>query len=939
MKKNILILVTLFITNSIFATGIIRGTVIDSSNGEPVMSANVIIEGTKIGTATDFDGNYSLQVTAGTYTVVISSLGYNTIKIENTIINDNEVKSLDITIDPSNLQLEEIIITSTKTKRTESAVLTMQKKSPKFLDAISFESISKNGDANIASAIKRVTGISVENGKYIYVRGLSDRYTKTTLNGVSIPGLDPDKNTVQMDLFPTNLIDNIVVYKTFSPDLPGDFTGGLVDITTKDFPRKKTFEIGLGYGYTNNMHFNDDFILYQQGSLDWLGFGNNSRKLNFNPNIIIPDESLNDPNLTNLTNSFSKELGVKKGANSFLDQNYNISFGNQYEKEKVTLGLNLAFNYANNYTFYDDVVQGVFFKDADTNVNKLDKREVTQGTLGKNDVIWSGLIGGAMKFNKSKYAASIFHSQNGNGQAADYISQDFDETNSTLYKDAIQYSQRSVTNLILKGNHYLNENKFNVVWKVSPTYSSILEPDVRSSRLSFDSETNTFDLQLGDGAGISRNFRTLTETNISTRADVIYRFNFLNDDNSKLKFGFANTFKNRDYEILNYCINSTSDFNNFTEDPNTILDNANIWNATSQSGVFVQGFEDLNNQYNSFSNTIAVYVMNQVKASNKLKAVYGVRVENASIDYDGYFNNQIFKKQVHNELVILPSLNFIYALSDKANLRLSYAKTVARPSFKEKSNAHIFDPISQNLFIGNLDLKETNIDNVDIRWENFFKSGEMISLSGFYKNFTNPIEIVPFQLSPNNIQPKNAGTAVVYGGEFEIKKRLSREDAKLNVSVGANFTYLISKVDTKNVVVNTNGKTEYELRQENARTNEDIDQFRSMQGQSPFIINSSFNISNEKFDANLSYNVQGKKLAIVGSGIVPDVFEDPFHSLNFKSSYKFGNDNKYKFSFSVKNLLDDNFEQYFDSYNASKEIYRSYSRQRSFSVSFSYKVY
>lgn len=937
MKKTTLTLLLFFIAKLIFANGIIRGTVIDSSTGEPIMQANVIINGN--GTTTDFDGNYSLKVNEGTYVVTFSLLGYTSKKIENIIVIKDDVFSLDISLTPSDLQLDEVVITATKNRRTATALLTLQKNATKLLDGISSETISKNGDSDVASALKRVTGISIEDGKYIYVRGLSDRYTKTTLNGVTIPGLDPDKNTVQMDLFPTNLIDNLIVYKTFSPDLPGDFTGGLVDVTTKDFPRRKTLLISLGYGLTSNMNFNNDFILYKKGSSDWLGFGNGSRELGFSSNTIIPDESLNDPNLTSLTNSFTKELGVTKGANSFLNQNYSISFGNQYEKENLTLGLNLAFNYANTYTYYDDVVQGVFFKDTNSSVNSLDKREVTRGAFGENNVIWSGLIGGAMKYEKSKYSITLFHSQNGNGQAADYISQNYDETNATLYKDAIQYSQKSVTNLILKGNHYLKEDKLKVTWKISPTYSSILEPDVRSTRLSFDSSTNTFDLQLGDGAGINRYYRTLNEINLASKIDATYKFKFLSDDNSKFKFGIANTFKTRDYEILDYTINTTSDFNDFTENPNTILIDENIWNPTSQSGVFVQGFQNLNNQYASDSNTIAGYVMNEVKISEKLKSIYGIRVENAIINYDGYFNNQVFKKEVHNELVILPSLNFIYALTENANLRLSYSRTVARPSFKEKSNAHIFDPISQNLFIGNLNLKETNIDNADVRWENFFKSGEMISVSGFYKNFKNPIEIVPFQLSPNNIQPKNAGNAIVYGGEFEIKKRLSREDTKLNLSVGANFTYLISRVDTKKVIVNTNGKTEYELRQENARDNESIDQYRTMQGQSPFIVNGSLNLYNEKFDANLSYNVQGEKLTIVGSGIVPDVFEDSFHSLNFKSSYKFGENDKYKLSFSVKNLLDDNFKQYFDSYKASEEVYRSYSKQRSFNFSFSYKIY
>ncbi len=938
MKKTILSILLFLISIFIFANGIIRGTVIDDATGEPIMSANVLIDGTDIGTLTDFDGNYSLKLKAGTYTVIISSIGFTKTIINNVIVTNNVIKSLDISLSPANEQLQEIVINSSKSRHSASALLTMQKKSVKLLDGISSESISKNGDSNVANALKRVTGVSIEDGKYIYVRGLSDRYTKTTLNGVTIPGLDPDKNTVQMDLFPTNLVDNIIVYKTFSPDLSGDFTGGLVNINTKDFPRRKTFVVGLGYGYTSGMNFNSNFILYKQGSSDWLGFGNNTRKLGFNENTIIPDESLNNPQLTKLTKSFSKELGVTKGADSFLNQNFNLSFGNQYEKENVILGLNIALNYASDFTFYSDIKQGIYFKDTNSSINKLEKREVTTGSLGENNVIWSGLIGGALKFDKNKYSISLFHSQNGNGQAADYISQNFDETNATLYKDAIQYSQKSISNLILKGKHYIYDNKWTLNWKLSPTYSSILEPDVRSTRLSYDNTTDTFQLQLGDGAGINRYYRSLHEINFAAKADVNYRFKFLNDTDSKLKFGFANTFKTRDYNILDFSINKTSDFNNFTENPNTILIDSNIWNTTSQSGVFVQGLQNRNNKYHANSNIFAGYIMDELKISEKFKTIVGVRVEKAIINYDGYFNTVKFKKLVHNEMVILPSLNIIYATHKNSNLRLSYSKTVARPSFKEKSNAHIFDPISQNLFIGNLTLKETNIDNLDIRWENFFQSGQMVSVSGFYKNFKNPIEIVPFQLSPNNIQPKNTENAIVYGCELEIKKNLTKENAKFHITTGLNFTYIFSKVNIKKVIVNTNGKTEYELRKENARDGETIEKFRTMQGQSPFIVNASINLYNENFNTNLSYNVQGEKLTIVGSGIVPDVFEDPFNSLNFKGSYIFGKDRRYKISFAVKNILNDNFNQYFSSYKSDNEVYRSYSKERNFSIGFNYKI-
>ena len=940
---KIYLLVTLLLLScyTSFATdggGTLRGLVTDQETGETIFGANIVVRPINTGTMTDLDGTYSIVIIQGTYTLEVSCIGYTTTIITDVVVTAGETLSINVVLATANELLDEVVLTSSTAKRTESALLTFQKKSAKLLDAISSEVMSRTGDGTVAAAIKRVTGVSVEGGKYVFVRGLGDRYTKTTLNGMTIPGLNPDRNTVQMDLFPTTLVDNIVVYKSFTPDLPGDFTGGLVDISTKDFPTQEHFTATIGYGHTSGMNFNSDFVLYNKGKMDWLGFAGKQRQLHFNPNTNIPDESVNDPKLYELSKGFNKELGVKKGTNAFLNQKYSLSFGNQYNKRNVTYGVNVALNYSNVNKFYQDVYRGTFYKETDKTKLNLDKREVTRGVIGQNEVLWSALLAGALKFERHKYSLSFIHSQNGVGKAADYIANNFDSTNATLYKDAIEYSQKSVSNILLKGKHKLKDNKYEVEWRLSPTYSNILEPDVKSTRLSYDADTNSFDLQLGDGAGIDRYFRKLNELNLAGKIDISYKFDQWSGELSRLKFGISNTYKYRDYTILLYQFNRTSSFSNFTEDPNTILKEENLWTATNQTGMYVSGNRDLNNEYEANTNIGAIYVMHELPINKKLKAIYGVRLESAKTNYKGHYNNSPIDSLVHDELAFLPSVNLVYKIKDNMNLRASYTQTVARPSFKEKSNAHIDDPISQTVFIGNIGLEETHIKNIDFRWESFFGKNEMLSLSGFYKYFTNPIELVPFQLSPNNIQPRNVNTSLVYGAEIELRKTLVKETHKLKVDVGTNFTYILSQVDTKNVIVDINGKTEYELRQENARIGESVNQIRSMQGQAPFIFNAYLNVGNKLgFDTNISYNVQGKKLAIVGSGIVPDVFENSFHSLNLKTTYAFGTGKQMKVSFAAKNILGNTFEEYYDSYQTDKEIYSSYHKGRNFSLTFSYK--
>lgn len=943
-KATILFILSIFLlnlysNNQNITNGTIKGTVIDEKTKEPVFAANVYIEGTTIGVTTDFDGNFSLNIDKGEYTVVISSMGYSMKKMEHVIVSPGKEAVLNIKIATQAQKVEEVVVKRQRNTRGEVALMNIQKKSVNVIDGVSAESFSKSGDGNVAAAVKRVTGVSIEDGKYVYVRGLGDRYTKTILNGMTIPGLNPDKNTVQMDLFPTNLIDNIVVYKSFSPDLPGDFTGGMVDVKTKSLPTKQSLIVNIGFGYTTGMNFNKDFVLYNQGKTDFIAFAGSERALKFAPNTVIPDETANDPKLYQLSKGFSKELGVKKNAPTFLNQSYGISYGNKYNKGKMTYGLNFALNYSNTYKFYKDVYQGVFFKETeDSGIFNLDKREVSKGSLGQNEVLWSGLIGGAMSFNKSSISATLFHSQNGVGRAAEYISQNYDETNATLYKDAIDYSQKSVTNFLLAGKHDTKNEKLNINWKLAPSYSKIIEPDVRSTKLSFDKDTEEFSLQLGDGAGIDRYFRDLNEVNLASNVDFTYKFNQWSAKESKLKMGISNTYKVRDYSILHYQFEKTADFNSFTEDPNDILTEENFWNSQDQSGLYVKGNQNLDNAYNSMYNIAGAYIMNELPITSKFKATYGLRIENAIIKYSGHYQNKAINKIVHNEFAFLPSINLSYKLIKDMNLRASYSRTVARPSFKEKSNAHIDDPISQTVFIGNLDLKEAYIHNADLRWEYFFKSGEIISLGSFFKHFKNPIEMVPFQLSPNNIQPKNVNEAYVYGGELAFKKKLTKNNSKLKIDLGTNFTYIYSQVNTQDVVVDENGKTEFDIRTENARTGETIDKYRPMQGQSPYILNAfvNFGLDSLGLEINVSYNVQGEKLAIVGSGIVPDVFEDPFHSLNLKASYLLGKKDQMKLSITAKNLLNDNFEQFYKSYKAEKEVYKSYTRGMGFNLGFTY---
>ncbi len=261
-----LVLIILFQLLAGFAfaqNGTIRGAVYDESNGEPLFGVSVLVKELSTGAVTDFDGKFEIQVAPGTYTIQVSYISFTTVEMASVVVEAGKVLVLDdILMMESAYELEVFTSTATAIRTTESALMSVKRSAPNLLDGISASTFRQIGDGDAASAVKRVTGVSIEGGKYVYVRGLGDRYTKTVLNGVDVPGLDPDRNALQMDIFPTNVIDNIIVSKSFTADLPADFTGGVVDIETKDFPEEKSAKISISGGINPSMHFNSQYLSF-----------------------------------------------------------------------------------------------------------------------------------------------------------------------------------------------------------------------------------------------------------------------------------------------------------------------------------------------------------------------------------------------------------------------------------------------------------------------------------------------------------------------------------------------------------------------------------------------------------------------------------------------------------------------------------------------------
>ena len=323
--KNLLISFLVFFTGFSFAQeSRIFGTVFDKEFQEPLAFANVIVKELGTGATTDFDGVYEIFLEAGTYTIEFSYLGFETIIVSGVVVGDADEQELNISLAAAAESLDEVVITVEALRTTEQSVLAVQKRSANLLDGISSQNFKKIGANDIANAVRNVPGVSVQGGKYVYVRGLGDRYTKSIVNGMDIPGLDPDRNSLQMDIFPTSLVDQVIVLKSATADQPADFTGGIVDIITKDVPSSKIRSFSFSTSYNSLMSFRDDFLVAPGSSTDWLGFDDGLRELPVNRKLDSPKPFDNDPFLTQYSSSFSKDLKAQTD-NSLGDFRVNYS--------------------------------------------------------------------------------------------------------------------------------------------------------------------------------------------------------------------------------------------------------------------------------------------------------------------------------------------------------------------------------------------------------------------------------------------------------------------------------------------------------------------------------------------------------------------------------------------------------------------------------------
>ncbi len=948
MKRYLALLVIMLLSIGLLMAdeakiGVIFGKIVDQDTGEPLIGVNILIDGTIMGAATDIEGAYRIErVPAGIYSLKITCIGYQTMKLQSFELKSGEVKKFDIAMQEQSIQADEVVVEAKAVTNTEASLLKNRQKSTSISDAISSEAISRRGSGNAADAMTQVTGASVVGGKYIVIRGLGERYTSTHLNGIELPSTDPDKKTVHMDLFPGNMLENIVTKKTFTPDQPGNFSGGIVDIGTKTQPEKFSMKFSSSMSYNSQANFNNQFLTYQGGNSDWLGVDDGIRDLpeiiknNDNP-FPTPVESRFDKQKASTLDQYSKAFNSIMTPNrttSPINQSYMFSIGNQIALFNRPLGFLFSLSYKRNLSFYDNgKIQRWQLNGTTEQANALDYEMKLNDHKSSDEALVGNLMTASYKLSSNHiFSANWFYTHSGekttrfqSGEWPDQL-----DLNSVYETRSLLFIERSIQSLQMNGQH-LFLDRLQAHWNLTRSTTAQDDPDLR-----FFSNDYSLDMENGDTTwSISKNlynyptrfYRSLEENNTHGNLKFSLPVNNYVLRNGKISLGMSygsidRAFTEKRYEVrqqeIRYMGNDSLFF-----DPSSfgIIDSAN---NRYRFGNYISDCSDYRNNYSGDQAIHAGFFMVESYISSHLRFITGVRYETTDLTVTSQDTTAL--EGAISTRDWLPSLNFVYELPWRMNLRLSYGRTLARPNFREMAPFRSFEFIGDYIFEGNPHLKRTLIDNYDFRWEWFINPGEILAVSTFYKQFRNPIERT-IEIETNQITYQNVPEGRVWGAEFEARRQLGSLWSALNYfAVSSNLSLIHSQINIP--------ADEYQLILKSDVHAKDT---RPLFGQSPYLFNIELAYDNPNLDlvANLYLNLFGSRLSEVTMGATPDVFEQPQGKLDFSISKTLLNN--IQFRFGANNILDAKSEKTIK-YKGKSYLFEQYARGRSFSFGISYAL-
>lgn len=933
--------------------GAIAGRVSNSfGRGGSIPGAVVSVRGTTLGGTSDAQGSFQIQnIPAGVHAIFVSKPGFERMTIVDIRVAVGQVTKADAALSPVVQELEPFeVISDPPAENQITALLADRQDASAVTDAIGSEFISRAGAANAAEAMSKVTGASVVGGKYVVIRGLGDRYSNTMLNGSGVPSPDPDRKSVQMDIFPASAIDSIVISKTFTPDQPGSFSGGSVNIKTKSFPEEFFSNASVGLSYNTQTTGTDDFLTTPgDGKWDWAGFDDGTRSIPdewAGPNyVILPNPNTGQrPLLDQATGrgaaamAAGEELAALGQAffpkltpdrrRAPANHNFSVSIGDSTNlTENVTFGYLAGVSYDRDFKNYDDGFRRQFRNNAGTLQADLDVVEAKS----TEEVSWGSLVNLGLKFyDRHEITFNFLYNRNSEDTAVTQLGS-LDNVAGRVFENyALAFIEREIQSFQLAGKHELPwKYEAQTDWSVSYATTSQNEPDRRFFALDRNPVTGAASIDLSSYTAPTRFFRELNENNLNLKIDQSIPFEQWNGLDSELKFGVNRSLSKRDYKERRFTYGSNNDFAHLGDPDLFIIDSAfEPQPPPNRFGGFrynVYAFEEPFNNYTGELTVDAGYGMFDLALTERLNFIGGVRAEASTLSLDA--NGAAVSSPgaqgstSKSNLDILPGASFVYAMRTNVNLRVAYGQTLARPTFREISPVPTFDFIGGDILQGNSALEQTSIQNYDIRWEWFPRPGEVLAGGFFYKTLKMPIE--KEEISANHeVTYNNREKATVFGFEAELRKDLDFIDSSLsNFNFGANFSYIRSEVDTT--------RFEFDKHARGINT-------RPLQGQSPYIINLDLTYRHPDLGttASVFFNIYGERLEKT-SRIAPSVFEASFASLDFRLSQRLTE--KWTVKLSAKNLLDPSVERTQDQPDGSGVgTVSSYRKGRSIGIAFSY---
>ena len=950
--------------------GKIIGEITDAATSEPLIGVTVAVQGTALGAMTDLDGYFRVEkVPAGNYDLKITSIGYNEVIIIEVAVTVEDPVEINVGLDAVLYEMQTIRVKAKAVQNTEASMLKIRQRSSNISDGISAEQISRSGSGDAAEAMTKVTGASVVGGKYVYVRGLGDRYSNTQLNNSPLPSPDPDKQSVPMDLIPSGLLDNIIIEKTFTPDKPGNFAGGSVNLSTKDYPERRSLKVSLSSGLSSNTQPKDRYIGYDGGEKDWVGYDDGTRDL---PDYVQDHPELRDevPSVSFLNvpadslsyylplinymdsaaKSFNQEMQPTR-KNPPLNQSHSISYGDLYYLFEKPLGVVGSFSYSRKYSSYSDGFSGKY-KLGGAGASDLTIDHEMNDWVGRQEVLWGGLLN--LKYGihpNHKLGLGYMYTRNGESMSRlmEGISLEHLDSGQTLRTRTLSYSERKLNTLQFNGEHKLGKS-IRVEWQVSSSSTSQSEPDIRYftdqvAPYQYEDDagnlidTVSYDINPSRFPRPQRLWRNLDEDSKEYKLDVmvpIGRAIRIKTGTSYLKKDRVHTEERFEYsQYGNYDGNVDTYVSDVGVDYiDTIVfdDGDPVTNDTTFQYRFSNYLQDASedrNQYSGEQKVFAAYSMINLPLTSSLKVVAGLRYE--TTDMLAESRDDSYEPGAIDDANILPSVNMVYAFDELMNLRLAYGRTLARPTLREMSPFSSEEFGVSRYLIGNIDLDYTLIDNYDLRWEWFVRPGEIMAVSGFYKRFKDPIEMSIIGAN-GNLQPLNVGRGRVTGLELEFRRRLDYvADFLRNFSLGGNLTLVHSEVDIP--------KDEMVYLKD---IDPDANSKRPMHGQSPYLINLDLDYKSSGTGTTVSvfYNRFGERFAFNATNGTPDVYEQPRNIIDLLITQKFLAGSVLKFS--IKNLLADDVlfvHEDIGLSEAGQKVYERHSTERSVSLGVTYQVW